>query len=101
MSSNEDPSTILMFLTIYLLHNCTCISCNFPFSRTWCSRGRGREWSLLHMGRRVHCLTTTAPEQLTFALQWSMKPLAYVGVPVAKVILTLILLLRFSNLVFY
>ncbi|MFS7932882.1 hypothetical protein Hanom_Chr04g00373131 [Helianthus anomalus] len=41
-----------------------------------------------------HCLTTTAPEQLTFALQWSMKPLAYVGVPVAKVILTLILLLR-------
>ncbi|KAJ0759050.1 hypothetical protein HanOQP8_Chr04g0164281 [Helianthus annuus] len=53
MSSNEDPSTILMFLIIYLLHNCTCISCNFPFSRTWCSRGRGREWSLLHMGRRV------------------------------------------------
>uniref|UniRef100_A0A251SB56 Uncharacterized protein n=1 Tax=Helianthus annuus TaxID=4232 RepID=A0A251SB56_HELAN len=55
MSSNEDPSTILMFLIVYLLHNCTCISCDFPFSRsprTWCSRGRGRGWSLLHMGRR-------------------------------------------------
>ncbi|KAJ0956740.1 hypothetical protein HanPSC8_Chr01g0019101 [Helianthus annuus] len=51
----EDPSTILMFLIVYLLHNCTCISCDFPFSRsprTWCSRGRGRGWSLLHMGRR-------------------------------------------------
>ncbi|MFS7997106.1 hypothetical protein Hanom_Chr12g01137841 [Helianthus anomalus] len=44
-----------MFLIVYLLHNCTCISCDFPFSRsprTWCSRGRGRGWSLLHMGRR-------------------------------------------------
>ncbi|KAI3715381.1 hypothetical protein L6452_22362 [Arctium lappa] len=46
------------------------------------------------------CLTTTTPEQLAFALQWFMKPLAYVGVPVAEVILTLLLSLRFINLVF-
>ncbi|XP_071742049.1 protein ABCI12, chloroplastic-like [Rutidosis leptorrhynchoides] len=46
------------------------------------------------------CLTTTTPEQLAFALQWFIKPLAYVGVPVAEVILTLLLSLRFINLVF-
>lgn len=46
------------------------------------------------------CLTTTTPEQLGFALQWFMKPLVYVGVPVAEVILTLLLSLRFINLVF-
>ncbi|XP_076887229.1 protein ABCI12, chloroplastic isoform X1 [Bidens hawaiensis] len=46
------------------------------------------------------CLTTTTPEQLAFALQWFMKPLTYVGVPVAEVILTLLLSLRFINLVF-
>nr|XP_043624419.1 protein ABCI12, chloroplastic [Erigeron canadensis] len=46
------------------------------------------------------CLTTTTPEQLAYALQWFMKPLAYVGVPVAEVILTLLLSLRFINLVF-
>ncbi|KAK1414143.1 hypothetical protein QVD17_29884 [Tagetes erecta] len=46
------------------------------------------------------CLTTTTPEQLAFALQWFMKPLAYFGVPVAEVILTLLLSLRFINLVF-
>ncbi|KAJ9538286.1 hypothetical protein OSB04_031019 [Centaurea solstitialis] len=46
------------------------------------------------------CLTTTTPEQLAFALEWFMKPLAYVGVPVAEVILTLLLSLRFINLVF-
>ncbi|KAD2393964.1 hypothetical protein E3N88_40941 [Mikania micrantha] len=46
------------------------------------------------------CLTTTTPEQLAFALQWFMKPLAYVGAPVAEVILTLLLSLRFINLVF-
>ncbi|KAI3711872.1 hypothetical protein L1987_70421 [Smallanthus sonchifolius] len=45
------------------------------------------------------CLTTTTPEQLAFALQWFMKPLTYVGVPVAEVILTLLLSLRFINLV--
>ncbi|KAL6571543.1 hypothetical protein OROHE_003186 [Orobanche hederae] len=46
------------------------------------------------------CLTTTMPEQLAFALQWFILPLAKVGVPVAEVILTLLLSLRFINLVF-
>ncbi|XAR57174.1 hypothetical protein NMG60_11025227, partial [Bertholletia excelsa] len=46
------------------------------------------------------CLTTTAPEQLAAALQWFMFPLAHFGVPVAEVILTLLLSLRFINLVF-
>lgn len=46
------------------------------------------------------CLTTTTPEQLAFALQWYMKPLARFGVPVAEVIFTLLLSLRFINLVF-
>ncbi|KAM7462975.1 hypothetical protein LguiA_031096 [Lonicera macranthoides] len=46
------------------------------------------------------CLTTTTPEQLAFALQWYIKPLAHFGVPVAEVILTLLLSLRFINLVF-
>lgn len=46
------------------------------------------------------CLSSTTPEQLAFALQWYMRPLAYFGVPVAEVILTLLLSLRFINLVF-
>ncbi|KAL8105205.1 hypothetical protein AgCh_029124 [Apium graveolens] len=46
------------------------------------------------------CLSTTTPEQLAFALQWYMRPLAYIGVPVSEVILTLLLSLRFINLVF-
>ncbi|KAG8373019.1 hypothetical protein BUALT_Bualt12G0127400 [Buddleja alternifolia] len=46
------------------------------------------------------CLTTTTSEQLAFALQWFILPLANIGVPVAEVILTLLLSLRFINLVF-
>ncbi|GER26105.1 energy-coupling factor transporter transmembrane protein EcfT [Striga asiatica] len=45
------------------------------------------------------CLTTTTPEQLAFALQWFILPLASVGVPVAELILTLLLSIRFINLV--
>ncbi|KAK6146122.1 hypothetical protein DH2020_019991 [Rehmannia glutinosa] len=46
------------------------------------------------------CLTTTTPEQLAFSLRWFILPLANLGVPVAEVILTLLLSLRFINLVF-
>ncbi|GKA83515.1 no apical meristem protein [Tanacetum coccineum] len=46
------------------------------------------------------CLTTTTLEQLAFGLKWFMKPLKYIGVPVDEVILTLLLSLRFINLVF-
>ncbi|KAH6833017.1 cobalt ion transmembrane transporter [Perilla frutescens var. hirtella] len=46
------------------------------------------------------CLTTTTPEQLAFALQWFIFPLTKLGVPVAEIILTLLLSLRFINLVF-
>lgn len=46
------------------------------------------------------CLTTTTSEQLAFALQWFILPLTNLGVPVAEIILTLLLSLRFINLVF-
>ncbi|KAF6140065.1 hypothetical protein GIB67_001806 [Kingdonia uniflora] len=46
------------------------------------------------------CLTTTTPEQLAAGLRWFMLPLASVGAPVAEIILTLLLSLRFINLVF-
>ncbi|XP_052206491.1 protein ABCI12, chloroplastic isoform X2 [Diospyros lotus] len=46
------------------------------------------------------CLATTTPEQLAYALQWFMLPLTNFGVPVAEVTLTLLLSLRFINLVF-
>ncbi|XP_057956732.1 protein ABCI12, chloroplastic [Malania oleifera] len=46
------------------------------------------------------CLTTTSPEQLASALRWFMIPLTYVGIPVAEITLTLLLSLRFINLVF-
>ncbi|KAJ3676327.1 hypothetical protein LUZ60_003739 [Juncus effusus] len=46
------------------------------------------------------CLTTTTPEQFAFALWWFMTPLRHVGVPVSEIILTLLLSLRFINLVF-
>ncbi|KAK2646864.1 hypothetical protein Ddye_022059 [Dipteronia dyeriana] len=46
------------------------------------------------------CLATTTPEQLAFALRWFMLPLTYIGVPVAEIVLTLLLSLRFINLVF-
>ncbi|XP_062108482.1 protein ABCI12, chloroplastic [Humulus lupulus] len=46
------------------------------------------------------CLTTTTPEQLAFALRWFMFPLTHIGVPVAEITLTLMLSLRFINLVF-
>ncbi|KZV49414.1 hypothetical protein F511_27497 [Dorcoceras hygrometricum] len=46
------------------------------------------------------CLTTTTSEQLAFALQWFIRPLYHLGVPVSEVILTLLLSLRFINLVF-
>ncbi|PHT60110.1 Protein ABCI12, chloroplastic [Capsicum baccatum] len=45
-------------------------------------------------------LSTTTPEQIAFALRWFISPLANLGVPVAEVILTLLLSLRFINLVF-
>ncbi|CAK7332963.1 unnamed protein product [Dovyalis caffra] len=45
------------------------------------------------------CLATTTPEQLAFALRWFMLPLRYIGVPVAEITLTLLLSLRFINLV--
>lgn len=46
------------------------------------------------------CLTTTTPEQLAFALRWFMLPLRYIGVSVSEIVLTLLLSLRFINLVF-
>ncbi|KAG8484344.1 hypothetical protein CXB51_022824 [Gossypium anomalum] len=46
------------------------------------------------------CLATTTPEQLAFGLRWFMLPLSYIGVPVAEIVLTLMLSLRFINLVF-
>jgi energy-coupling factor transporter transmembrane protein EcfT len=46
------------------------------------------------------CLTTTTPEQLASALWWFMIPLKLIGVPVPEIILTLLLSLRFINLVF-
>ncbi|XP_057805976.1 protein ABCI12, chloroplastic [Salvia miltiorrhiza] len=46
------------------------------------------------------CLTTTTSEQLAFALQWFILPLKNCGVPVAEIILTLLLSLRFISLVF-
>lgn len=46
------------------------------------------------------CLTTTTPEQLASALWWFMIPLKVIGVPVPEIILTLLLSLRFINLVF-
>ncbi|KAL3812732.1 hypothetical protein ACJIZ3_014000 [Penstemon smallii] len=46
------------------------------------------------------CLTTTTSEQLAFALRWFILPFSSLGVPVAEVILTLLLSLRFINLVF-
>ncbi|KAL5202190.1 hypothetical protein ABZP36_013142 [Zizania latifolia] len=45
-------------------------------------------------------LTTTTPEQLASALWWFMIPLKHIGVPVPEIILTLLLSLRFINLVF-
>ncbi|XP_072983281.1 protein ABCI12, chloroplastic [Typha latifolia] len=46
------------------------------------------------------CLATTTPEQLASALRWFMIPLRHIGVPVSEIILTLLLSLRFINLVF-
>ncbi|GAB2210298.1 hypothetical protein Droror1_Dr00015561 [Drosera rotundifolia] len=46
------------------------------------------------------CLATTPPEELASALRWFMLPLKHVGVPVAEIILTLLLSLRFINLVY-
>ncbi|KAL5782452.1 hypothetical protein ACOSP7_007481 [Xanthoceras sorbifolium] len=46
------------------------------------------------------CLATTTPEQLAFALRWFMIPLTYIGVPVSEIVLTLLLSLRFINIVF-
>ncbi|KAL8171352.1 hypothetical protein V2J09_023156 [Rumex salicifolius] len=46
------------------------------------------------------CLATTTPEQLASALRWFILPLTRFGVPVSEVILTLLLSLRFINLVF-
>lgn len=46
------------------------------------------------------CLTSTTPEQLAFALRWFLHPLGFLGFPVAEVILTLLLSLRFISLVF-
>ncbi|CAH9071828.1 unnamed protein product [Cuscuta epithymum] len=45
-------------------------------------------------------LSTTTPEQIAFALQWFLRPFDKLGLPVAEVILTLLLSLRFINLVF-
>ncbi|XP_021905074.1 protein ABCI12, chloroplastic [Carica papaya] len=46
------------------------------------------------------CLATTTPEQLALALRWFLLPLTHIRVPVAEIILTLMLSLRFINLVF-
>lgn len=46
------------------------------------------------------CLMTTTPEQLASALRWYMLPLRHLGTPVDEIILTLMLSLRFINLVF-
>lgn len=46
------------------------------------------------------CLATTTPEQLAFALRWFLLPLRCIGVPVSEIVLTLMLSLRFINLVF-
>uniref|UniRef100_A0A803KWJ1 Uncharacterized protein n=1 Tax=Chenopodium quinoa TaxID=63459 RepID=A0A803KWJ1_CHEQI len=46
------------------------------------------------------CLSTTPPEQLASALRWFLLPLAHIGVPVDEIVLTLMLSLRFINLIF-
>lgn len=46
------------------------------------------------------CLSTTPPEQLASALRWFLLPLVHFNVPVAEIILTLMLSLRFINLIF-
>ncbi|KAL9237668.1 hypothetical protein vseg_012189 [Gypsophila vaccaria] len=46
------------------------------------------------------CLATTSPEQLASALRWFLLPLAHIGVPVSEIVLTLMLSLRFINLIF-
>ncbi|CAA6663568.1 unnamed protein product [Spirodela intermedia] len=46
------------------------------------------------------CLATTTPEQLASGLRWFLVPFAAVGAPVAEIILTLLLSLRFINIVF-
>ncbi|KAH9624116.1 hypothetical protein KSS87_020581 [Heliosperma pusillum] len=46
------------------------------------------------------CLATTSPEQLASALRWFLLPLARIGVPVSEIVLTLMLSLRFINLIF-
>ncbi|XP_057550212.1 protein ABCI12, chloroplastic [Amaranthus tricolor] len=46
------------------------------------------------------CLSTTPPEQLASALRWFLLPLAHIGVPVDEIVLTLLLSLRFINLIF-
>eukprot|EP00271_Cylindrocystis_brebissonii_P015076 TRINITY_DN3703_c0_g2_i1.p1 TRINITY_DN3703_c0_g2~~TRINITY_DN3703_c0_g2_i1.p1 ORF type:complete len:180 (-),score=31.00 TRINITY_DN3703_c0_g2_i1:113-613(-) len=46
------------------------------------------------------CLTTTSPERLAQAVQWGLRPLARVGVPVDELVLTLLLSLRFIGIVF-
>ncbi|XP_078446843.1 cobalt ion transmembrane transporter [Wolffia australiana] len=46
------------------------------------------------------CLATTTPEQLASALRWFLSPFIAFGAPVAEIILTLLLSLRFINIVF-
>ncbi|RVW55451.1 Protein ABCI12, chloroplastic [Vitis vinifera] len=55
---------------------------------------------LTRKGLASLCLTTTTPEQLASALWWFMRPLRFIGVPVAEITLTLLLSLRFISLVF-
>ncbi|XP_010694966.2 protein ABCI12, chloroplastic isoform X1 [Beta vulgaris subsp. vulgaris] len=46
------------------------------------------------------CLSTTPPEQLASGLRWFLLPFAPIGVPVDEIVLTLMLSLRFINLIF-
>lgn len=46
------------------------------------------------------CLSTTPPEQLASALRWFLLPLVHLDVPVAEIVLTLMLSLRFISLIF-
>lgn len=56
-------------------------------------------WSQIFQSASI-CLATTTPEQLALAMRWFLFPLTYIGVPVGEIILTLLLSLRFINLVF-
>lgn len=79
------------------LHICKWFEYNRSFWLSW-ELGLMFLWKVFQSASL--CLTTTTPEELAFALRWFMLPLTHLGVPVAEIILTLMLSLRFISLVF-